>query len=239
MPWLIIILLPIFMLLIGFTLRQAYSKMLIMSSFDCSDVIMLILVIVGSTIFSMEFQNRTILTALYRAKNRVNVFFAKWVTLVLYSVLLHLVAIVFTIIFNYVLLLHPVSWTALYRYQQPLWVNMLANSGVDIIFSIFIISLLCLTSCLINSNTWVIVVNAIIIFMGSDFSASLLNAHVGPSNFIRWNPLNMLNITPQYYNYAEYHLTSFLTNGQIMVATCLYAILFTALAYVAFAHKKY
>lgn len=238
LSWFIIVILLAFMTFIGVAMRHAYSKLLVMTCFDSSDAIMLILVIVGSTIFSTEFQDKTILTLLYRSKSRAAVFGAKFAALVIYDAFLHLLAILITLLFNYLMLLHPVSLTAVYQYQQPLWVNMLATTGVDMITSGLIISLICLTSCLINSNTWVILVNAVIIFMGSDFSASLTNANVGPAHIIRWNPMNMLNLTTQYYNYASYHPTSMLTNNQLLLATLAYIALFIFCGYWAFTKKR-
>ena len=146
---------------------------------------------------------------------------AKYIALFIYNVVLHLLAIVFTILLNIVPLLNaPVSWTGIYKYHQPLVVNMLATTGIDIITSTLIISLLCLFSCLINSNAIVIAINAIIIFMGRGFSASLLNANLGIDQILKWNPLNMTNLTTQYYNYASYHPTSMLSNSQLFWGTC-------------------
>lgn len=239
LPWLIILLLLACMMVLGIAMGRDYSKLLVMTCFDSSDIIMLILVIVGSTIFSMEIQNKTILGLLYRSANRRTVYIAKFLTLFSYNILLHLVAMLFTIFLNSVpLISRHVSWMAIYQYHQPLWINMLANAGVDLITSMMIVSLICLMSCLINSNTIVIVVNALIIFMGSGFSANLLNANVGPAQIIRWNPLNMMHLTNQYYNYASYHPTSMLTNGQLLSGTLCYIILFTICGYWAFSRKR-
>lgn len=240
LPWLIILLLLVCMVVIGIAMGKAYSKLLVMTCYDSSDIIMLILVIVGSTIFSMEFQDKTILGLLYRSTNRRTVFMAKFLTLFLYDVFLHLVAMLFTIFLNLVpIVSNHVSWTAIYQYHQSLWINMLSNAGVDLITSMMIVSLICLISCLINSNTIVIVVNALVIFMGSSFSANLLNAHVGPSRIIRWNPLNMLNLTTQYYNYGSYHPVSMLSNGQLLTGALCYIILFTVCGYWAFSKKRF
>lgn len=101
-----------------------------------------------------------------------------------------------------------------------------------------IISLICLMSCLINSNIIVIAINALIIFMGSGLSSNLLLAHVGSTSIIRWNPFNMLNLTNQYYNYSTYHVTSMMSNGQLLVGTLGYTIIFTILGCWVFQHKK-
>ncbi|WP_129044730.1 ABC transporter permease [Companilactobacillus metriopterae] len=240
LPWLVIIIMILFMIIMGIGMGSDYGKLLVMTSYNSSQIILLLLVIVGSTIFSMEFQNKTILTLLYRSKNKSSVFLAKFFTLIIYSILLHVIAMIVTIIFNmFPLINNPVSLNSIYKYHQYLFVNMLMTTGVDIVVSILIISLICLTSCLINSNTIVIVINAIIIFMGSGLSSNLLNANVRYVNIVRWNPLNMLNLTTQYYNYSTYHLTSMLSNIQLLMGTILYAMIFLLLGYFVFRKKKF
>lgn len=240
LPWLIIIFMVALMVIIGLAMGRTYSNLLVMTCYDSSMVIMLLLVIVGSTIFSMEFQNETIIPLIYRSRGRGSVFFAKFVTLFLYDVILHIIAIMVTFLLNIVPIINnPVSWTAIYKYHQPLVINMLATTGVDLVTSSLIISLICLSSCLINSNTVVIAINALIIFMGSGLSSNLLLANVGPSRVIRWNPFNMLNLTTQYYNYATYHITSMLSNSQLLLGTICYVIIFTLLAYWCFQRKHF
>ena len=229
LPWIIITLMLFFMIIIGLAMGRTYSNLLVMTCYDSSTIIMLILVIVGSTIFSMEFQHGTIIPLIYRSSSRSAVFFAKFITLFLYDLVLHIAAMILTVLLNIAPIINaPVSWTAIYKYHQPLVVNMLMNTGVDLI-----------TSCLINSNTAVIAINALIIFMGSDLSSSLLLAHVGPSSIVRWNPFNMLNLTTQYYNYATYHVTSMLSNAQLLTGTLCYTVVFLLLSYWAFSWKKF
>ena len=239
LPWLMVIVMVIVMIIIGLAMGRTYSNLLVMTCYDSSTIIMLLLVIVGSTIFSLEFQNGTIIPLIYRSHSRSVVFFAKFITLFLYNLFLHGIAILVTVLLNiFPIINNPVSWTATYQYHQPLVINMIANTGVDLITSTLIISSICLTSCIINSNTVVIATNALIIFMGSGLSTNLLLAHVGPSTIIRWNPFNMLNLTTQYYNYATYHQSSLLSNQQLLWGTIAYTILFTLFGYLIFQHKK-
>lgn len=240
LPWWIISVMILIMIILGLAMGKQYGKLLVMTCYDSSQIIMLILVVVGSTIFSMEFQNRTILPLMYHATNKGTAYLAKFITIFIYNVLLHIIAIVVTIFFNTVpVVANLVSWTDVYKYNQPLFVNMLATTGVDIITSTMIISLICLMSCIINSNTIVIMINAGIIFMGSNLSSNLLNSNIGPDQIIRWNPFNMLNLTTQYYNYATYHLTSKLSNPELLIGTLCYTMIFTLLGYLIFKQKKF
>lgn len=240
LPWLLLVVMVALMIGMGLVMGRSYSRLLAMTCYDSSMIIMLLLVIVGSTIFSQEFQNGTIITMAYRSKSRAAIFFAKLIALFLYDLALHVLAMLVTILLNIVPVINdPVDWFAVYQYHQPLWINMLATTGVDLVASALIVSLVCLASCLINSNTLVIAINALIIFMGSGLSANLLMAHVGPSQIIRWNPFNMLNLTNQYYNYATYHLTSQLTNSQLLVGTLAYTVIFIMAGYLVFRRKKF
>ncbi|EEU30517.1 hypothetical protein HMPREF0501_00895 [Limosilactobacillus coleohominis 101-4-CHN] len=240
LPWLVIIPLVILMIIIGLAMGHTYSNLLVMTCYDSSTIIWLLLVIVGSTIFSMEFQNGTIIPLMYHSSSRSAVFFAKVLVLLMYNVFLHMIAMAITILLNIVPLINnPISWTAIYQYHQPLWLNMLVTTGVDLITSSMIISLICLTSCLINSNMTVIALNTLIIFMGSGLSSNLQLAQVGSRNLIRWNPFNMLNLTNQYYNYAAYHPASLLSNGQLFWGTFIYTIIFVLLGYGCFQRKHF
>lgn len=228
------------MIIIGLMMGRTYSNLLVMTCYDSSAIIMLLLVIVGSTMFSMEFQYGTIISLMYRSSSRSAVFFGKFITLLLYNLVLHIAAMILTVLLNLVPLINaPVDWTAIYKYHQPLVINMFTTTGVDLITSTLIISLICLFSCLINSNTAVIAINALIIFMGTGLSSDLLLAHVGPSRVVRWNPFNMLNLTTQYYNYATYHVTSMLSNAQLLTGTICYTIIFLSMAYWSFSRKKF
>ena len=54
LPWIVITLMLFFMIIIGLAMGRTYSNLLVMTCYDSSTIIMLILVIVGSTIFSMD-----------------------------------------------------------------------------------------------------------------------------------------------------------------------------------------
>lgn len=238
LPWIIVILLIIYMIIMGIAMGRDYGKLLIMTCYNSSQIIMLILVLVGSTIFSTEFQNGTIRLLLYHSSNKISVYFAKLITIIIYDIFLHLIAIGITILFNSTSLINnPVSWDLIYKYHHTLFLNMIMTSGIDLVSSMLIISIVCLTSCLINSNTIVIVVNAAIIFMGSTLSANLLNASVNCKDIVRWNPFNMLNLTTQYYNYSTYHLTSMLSNVQLLWGSICYTMIFIIIGLIVFNKK--
>lgn len=226
------------MVITGYSIGYNQSKLLMTTCYDAPDWIMLILVVVGATTFSMEFQNNAILTLLYKAPNQANVYLAKFLVMFGYALFLHVFAIILTLGLRYLPLNSRVSWSMIYLYHQPLWVNMLTTMGIDLLTTLFIVSLMFLLSCLINSNVVVISVSLLMIFMGQFISSSLLNANHWAS-VLRWNPFNMPNLTRQYYNYVTYFETSHLGNFQLLIGTFGYTLLFVGLGYLIFRKKRF
>lgn len=221
----------------GFMISYPTHRLSAMLTYDSSDAIMVILVIVGSTMFSMEFQNNAILTLLFKSPRKLYAYFAKLMTIFLYDLMLHFVAIIFTIVLT--LTVKPVSWFAVYRYGQPLILNMFSAVGVDIITSMLIISLIFLTSTIINSNAVVITLNMAIVFLGEGLSANMMNYNSPLRYLVKWNPLNMTVATLQYGNYSMYHETTLLTNSQIILGAMIYVCIFFASGYLVFRKKRF
>ncbi|NVY96463.1 hypothetical protein HU830_04670 [Lactobacillus sp. DCY120] len=53
------------------------------------------------------------------------------------------------------------------------------------------------------------------------------------------NPLNMTNLTRQYYNYLTYYETSRLSINQLLLGTTVYLLLFFILGYLVFRKKRF
>ncbi|KRL95843.1 ABC transporter permease [Levilactobacillus hammesii] len=238
LTWLAPLVLLILMILTGLSIGYNESKLLMATCYNAPDWIMLILVVVGATTFSMEFQNNAILTLLYKSPNKALVYLSKYIVILVYNLWLHLLAMLFTLGLHTIPMNQSVSWSAIYLYQQPLWENMLKTVAVDVLTTTFIISLIFLLSCLINSNAVVISVSLLMVFMGQFVSANLLNAEKF-TQILRWNPFNMTNLTRQYYNYTTYFDTSHLLNQQLLQGTLSYTLLFIVVGYLIFRKKRF
>jgi len=237
--WITPALMVFFMIFMGFAMGKNYSHLLIMTAYNSSQWIMLILVIIGSTMFSTEFQNNTILTILYKASHKYNIYLAKLIVVFIYNVFLHVMAILLTVALKLTNLNNHVSWLSIYQYHQPLVVNMFLTSIIDIFASMLIISFVFLMSCLIKSNSVVITVNIGIIIMGPAITTNLIRWNPSWSSIIKWNPFNMTNLTQQYFNYQSYHPTTLLSNGQLTAGTIIYTLLFLIIGYVIFKKKHF
>lgn len=115
---------------------------------------------------------------------------------------------------------------------------MLKTSLVDILTTSFIISLIFLLSCLINNNAVVISVSLLLVFTGQFISSNLLNSEKF-TTILRWNPINMTNLTRQYYNFTTYYETSHLLNSQLFTGTIIYTLIFIILGYLIFRKKHF
>ncbi|MBM6439408.1 ABC transporter permease [Lacticaseibacillus rhamnosus] len=236
--WVSPLILLALMVMTGYTIGFNESKLLTMTSYNAPDWIMVILVIVGATTFSMEFQNNAILTLLYKAPNKIEVYLSKYFTIFCYDVFLHALALIFTVGLRYALLNATVPWSTIYQYQQPLWENMLKTSAIDLLTTMLIISLVFLLSCLINSNAVVISTSFLVVFMGQFISGDLLNSEQFV-HLLKWNPLNMINLTRQYYNDITYQATTHLSNPELLIGTLAYTMFFFILGYLIFRKKRF
>lgn len=237
--WISPLIIFILMVCLGATFGNKGGRWLIMSSYGACQWIALLLVIVGSTIFSMEFQNNAILTLLYKTPSKLYVYLSKLIVIYVYNIILHILAMIFTTILKMTALNGSFSWFSIYQYKQNLLINMFATTGVDLFTSLLIIGVIFLTSCLINNNAVVVTVNIVIIFMGTNFSNSLLNTYNKYSSIIKWNPLNMSNLTLQYANYPVYRKLTMLTNLQITIGTLVYSIILFYIGYLVFRKKRF
>ncbi|AEJ23584.1 hypothetical protein WKK_03550 [Weissella koreensis KACC 15510] len=239
--WVSLVVLFVFMLFLGLSLRNDYSKLLIMGEFGLDTISPFLLILVGSTIFSMEFKNNTIWQLLYKSKNKNVAYFAKVFVLFLYDIFIHLFAVIYTMILSIVLLNKSIfSWIDIYQYNEPLVINLLKTSFLDIIATMVVISCVFLLSILIKSSEVVTTLSVLIVFMGSGISNSIIYRYNSLIGIVRWNPLNIAtHLTTQYYNYESYHNMTKLSNMQMLYGGFGYIIIFLFIGYVIFRTKKF
>lgn len=237
--WITPSLMVIFMLVMAIGMGRDSTNLLVMTCYNSGQWILIVLTIVGSTIFSSEYQNNAILTIIYKARSRQYVYFSKLITMIIYSIVLHLIAILLTVILSLTPLNAPVNWLGIYQYNQSLLTNMLLTTLVDFVTSLLLISIIFVLSSLINSNSAVITVSMGVIFFGSFISTEIIRGNSAISNIVKWNPLNMSNLTNQYFNYGSYHPVTLLSNEQLMLGAIVYTIVFLMMGYTVFWKKSF
>lgn len=228
----------VLMVLMGLSAGQSQPRLMVMTGFGSSEGILLTLIIVASSIFSMEFQNHAILTILYKAPGKWHVYLAKLIVTFGYNVALHLLALLVTFGLSWTPIIKPVDWSAVYQHGQPLIINLIATTGVDVLTSSLIIGFIFLTSCLINSNAVVVTLNIAVVFMGAFISYNFLLQNQRLASVFRWNPFNMVNLTKQYYN-ASMVQSTYLNNVQLILGTIAYSFVLLIVGYLIFRKKRF
>ncbi|MCT3033279.1 ABC transporter permease [Pediococcus pentosaceus] len=236
--WIMPLIILVLMIGTNFSLGYGETKVLISQCYAAQYWILITLVIVGSTMFSMEYQYNTILTLLYKSRSRMHVYFAKFVLVFAYDLFLHMWAIVWTFILKIILNSDNISWSDIYLYHEPIWRNMAHGVLLDIFSTMMIIGLIFVLSCLFSSNGVVITVTLLVFFMGNSFSADILMSNHLVS-IMKWNPLNMLNVVDQYFNYLSYHPVSQLSNFQLTYGTGVWIVVLFGVGYYIFERRHF
>ncbi|HFD3535142.1 TPA: ABC transporter permease, partial [Enterococcus faecium] len=113
--------------------------------------IVFIMIAAASTIISMEAQYGTLKNLLYRKYSRGEILVSKWITLVIYSVYLYLLAIIVTVLMK--LILFPsISFTEKVSTGQTLIQSLFTYTLGSYIGLWLILSLVLMIACFINSS---------------------------------------------------------------------------------------
>jgi ABC-2 type transport system permease protein len=215
------------------------SRSIFINGYGSIMFLSLILVGIGATFFSMEYQNKTMLTLCFRSPNRWSIYIAKFGILIAYNLYLHLWSILFTLILNFLPLGHdPLALNAVYLYHQPLWVNLLTFTGADFLQSTLVLAVVFMLASLLKSNATVISIGMVFVLMGTSLSSTLLHSLHQYFGLLKWNPLNFLNFT-QFIGDIHYYQPIYgLSTIQFIVGISGYAVLFLGLGYLIFRHKR-
>lgn len=208
-----------------YTVSDALNKM-----FNAPTVIVLIMVIVSSSIISMESQYGTLRPLLYRKYSRFQVLSSKWIILCLYSLVLYSISIITSLIISYSLFptFHLSNGTI-----HSLFLNVMG----DFISLWFIISLVMMIATFIN-NSGIAVSIGTVFYLSTYIIGSLYMNLIQQWELLKWGPLNMFLLTDQLqYERLVSPLTK-LTTSQLLFGNIFYLLLFLVLGQIAFAKKK-
>lgn len=221
--WLAFIIL--FGLMIYSAIPIAYiNKNLVAQGFGAGQWVIIIMIALSANLVAMEFRNNTMTTLLYKSPNRQSVFFAKLITLIIYSFLLLLASFLFALIIKLLFVNDKFSWELIYH-QHSLITDLVINLAGVALYLMFSITLSLMLISMIKSNAVVIVIGLFVGFLGAPISAFLMNALPGLKHILAWNPFNMINIIAQLAN-PSIHQVSALTNGGLIAGNLIYTLIF-------------
>lgn len=189
-----------------------------------------------SAIIAMEFQYGTIKELLYRKYYRGQILISKWITMFLYSIYFFLVSLAWALVIKVVLFNDTFQLNDKYNSQLTI-----INATFLIIVGSFLILWMILSLVLLLANIFRSTAAAISIgivgYFGLYIIEGMMVKIMDRWEWLKWNPLNVLNLPLQLTEPNTDKLT--LLSTPEMVGTCLgYTAFFLVLSYIVFKRRS-
>lgn len=189
---------------------------------------------VASTIVASEFQHGTIKALLYRKYYRGEIFASKVITLFLFSIVNYVLIFLYTLILKFVLFSNVALDAKVGK------TTVLGQLGLDLVGS-FIGIWLILALVLLIANLFKTGSAAITIGILSYFAASILQIAqsfaIEKWNWLKWNPLNMLNVGAQISDSTFKSVTK-LSTPLLTTGSLVYTVIFLLIGYYIFKKRN-
>ncbi|HDT6947468.1 TPA: ABC transporter permease [Staphylococcus aureus] len=205
------------------------------SSFNGFSWFIFLLIIQSSTIISMEFYHGTIKNLLYRKYTRTSIIVSKIITLVLFSLLYFIISIIvglilWAVFFNDINLLESKSDTL------SILSKMLLTSLGTYVGAWLVLSVTLLISCAMKSPGVSIAVG-IVFYFATSILAGILTIIVDKWEWLKWNPINMMNIMTQIIDNEREKFTK-ITLYELFIGNITYIAIFLILVVFFFKRKN-
>jgi len=157
----------------------------------------------------------------------------KYVLVLGYSVLLHVVVVLTTLLLK-LSGGRSLSWQTVYLYHRALLVNLVTNAVLDMYGGVLIIGLVFLLASCSHSSAAAIAVGVGACFMGEGVSSLLLQSFKSLLPVMKWNPFNMFFLQEEYGNPSYQQNVTHLTIEQLSVGNLLWALFFVGVGALSF-----
>lgn len=204
--------------------------------FGAIEWIALIVITVASAIFSMEYKNNTIIMLEYKTSSKFQIYFSKFLVVLIYSFLLTVIAFLLTLMLSVIFNTGRYDWLAVHN-GHTLLNGLLTNLAGALIYSFFSIGLSFMLIMLVKNNAVVVCFGIVLAFFGASFSKGLMQTFPHFISTIKWNFLNMIFISQQLSN-SSLSLKSHLSSLELIIANIIYGIAFMVLGYYLFKHRR-
>lgn len=217
-------------------LTARITKSALIYGFGSLEWIPIIIIAIGSAFFALEYSNNTIVMMLYKNTNKSKIYFAKFFVVFLFSIVLAAFAILLTLGLSFLLAPGQYHWLADFN-GHKLLTELLLNMLGAIAYCFFSVGLSFMLIMIFKVNAVVICVGIVLAFFGASFSVALMQAFPSVNGLLKWNPLNMIFISQQLTK-TSLIAKSHLTNPQLLSATLVYGLVFGAIGYYLFKHRR-
>ncbi|KKI62766.1 ABC-2 type transport system permease protein [Staphylococcus cohnii] len=198
--------------------------------------IFFLMIIQAATIITMEFHYGTIKNLLYRNYSRMSIILSKFSALFIYSLVLFIVTTLISLGLKLVLFsdmdILKQSGDNLSLLQEHLLTALATYIGMWLILSLTL-----LISCLLKSPGVSIAVG-IVFYFASSVISGILFAAIAQWEWLKWNPINMLNLSTQVLDNELFKKMTKLELHELYIGNIVYIIIFLALVIFAFKKKN-
>lgn len=238
----IIIPLIIFLLMIGLAfISKNFSEILnpeeqFKQGFGGFASIFFLMIIQASTIITMEFHYGTIKNLLFRNHSRTRIVISKIISLIIYSLIIFIFTIITSLLLN-TILFSDIDILKRSGDNFSLLQEHLLNACASYIGMWLLLSLTLLISCILKSPGVSIAVGIVFYFAVSVISG-LLFAAINQWEWLKWNPVNMLNLSVQILDNDMFKKLTKLNLQELFIGNMVYIIIFLALVVLVFRKKN-
>lgn len=198
--------------------------------------IFILMIIQAATIITMEFHYGTIKNLLYRNYSRMSIILSKFIALFIYSLVLFIVTTVISLCLKLTLFsdmdILKQNGDNLSLLQEHLLTALATYIGMWLILSLTL-----LISCLLKSPGVSIAVG-IVFYFASSVISGILFAAINQWEWLKWNPINMLNLSTQVLDNEVFKKMTKLELHELYIGNIVYIIIFLALVVYAFKKKN-
>lgn len=208
-------------------------KTSIASVFNGFSWFIFLLIIQASTIISMEFYHGTIKNLLYRKYTRTSIIISKIITLVIFSLLYFIISIIIGIIL-WAIFFNDINLLESKGDELSLLSKMLLTGLGTYVGTWLVLSITLLISCAMKSPGVSIAIG-IVFYFATSIISGILTIIVDKWEWIKWNPISMMNIMTQIIDKGMKKFTK-LELYELFIGNIVYIIIFLIL--VVFVFKK-
>ncbi|NWK84932.1 ABC transporter permease subunit [Staphylococcus sp. GSSP0090] len=198
--------------------------------------IFFLMIIQAATIITMEFHYGTIKNLLYRNYSRMSIILSKFIALFIYSLALFIVTTLISLVLKLILFsdmdILKQSGDNLSLLQEHLLTALATYIGMWLILSLTL-----LISCLLKSPGVSIAVG-IVFYFASSVISGILFAAINQWEWLKWNPINMLNLSTQVLDNEVFKEMTKLELHELYIGNIVYILIFLALVIYAFKKKN-
>ncbi|KRM71991.1 ABC transporter permease [Lacticaseibacillus brantae] len=199
------------------------------SLFASQIFIVFMLIAATSNIMMMEFQSGMIRPLLYRRYSRTQVLISKWLVILGYSILLFVGAIIWSLLIKVVLFNNTFALTG------KMMTNLLQGVSAQWLTLWLLLSLVFLITNAFRSSAAAVSIGIIGYFV-TYITAALMFGAIARWSWLRFNPLNMLNLSAQVSDGTMEKLTQLSTSG-LVIGNLIYIAIFLYLGLVLFKRR--